>query len=366
MSSIKNIVDLILQEIETNTKKNIVIREDRIIDKLLSVEVSQKTLWKHLGQILLLVFECLLIIYLFVSLVSFFLFDVILFEPKVYTTSKGATVITQPCGIEQAFFIHNSASVWTDSGIDIVKGDEIEVSYAGSFYTSLRNQAKASLNNVPLKYPWFSFQRINVKSSNTTIKFCMYDSIEDDAAIGDFLCKIGPQKGAEYIYQIKPKKNHFIAKHSGTLHVSINDIYIPDTRTVKNVLVAPDIIFDNDQKEELIKRLEFDREHLNNKDSLLKQIELIQQIEKITQLSHFEQCEQCKQLYQTKRALSCDIDTSLVNGAIWEAESIWYDDNCGELFVNVKITRNSAHYFNPINKLFAILYRKIDALLSKN
>ena len=56
---------------------------------------------------------------------------------------------------------------------------------------------------------------------------------------------------------------------------------------------------------------------------------------------------------------------SIVSLAQWDAQEIWYNDNIGDLFVTVQIIRKNLNYANPINKLFAKLYRYFDKIWEK-
>ncbi len=268
MLSIKGLISNIIQEIASNSSlpRTIDISEDRIIDKLLAEKNSNTFLWRRLGQIVLLSIVALSFLYILVSMILFFLFDVILFEPRVYTTTNGATVITQPCGIEQAFFIHNSANYWTNSGIDIVKGDKITLSYSGSFYSTLRDLADASKYPEVAKYDWSSVYRTE-NTPRSIVNYCSYNG--EKGYLGSLLYRIGNNKEDKTQMDFSYGKFSFSAPSSGPLHIAVNDIYISDTCMVKKMLKEEHFVFSKGQIKEIIKRLNFKDNTDPNRGTLL-------------------------------------------------------------------------------------------------
>ena len=498
MLKFKSIINNIVQGIGSRKviPRTIDISEDRIIDKLLAENNSNTFLLRHLGQIILLSIVALSFLYILVSMILFFVFDVILFEPRVYTTTNGTTVITQPCGIEQAFFIHNSANYWTNSGIDIVEGDRITLSYSGSFYSTLRDLADASKYSEVVKYDWSSVYRVE----NTPRSIVNYCSFNDSLAyIGSLLYRIGNNKETEKETNARQMnfsdgKFSFDAPCGGPLQISVNDIYISDTYMVKKMLKEEYFVFSKGQKKEIIKRLDFQEKLdsnrlvlmalVNSLDSISKSIDSICfQIDRIVSLVQWdaqliwdndtvrkmlkanpsvfnidkkrgiikrldfqERMDSCRYslsllvnsldsmfryqfinepksylisrinyhiirqnkheqwdylqngynynlgkfleaplllpdsviiyLSNYQKRISKDTQSiidgiysqidSIVSLAQWDAEEIWYNDNIGELFVTVKIKRKNLNYANPINKLFAKLYRYFDEIWEKN
>lgn len=405
MLSKKSLLKSIIRGITTGTNRKIVVREDGIIDKLLADrDFALLSQWKKMLQMLLLTCGVLLVLYVFVSMVSFFLFNVIFFEPRLYTTSHGSIVITQPCGVEQACFLHNSASLWTDSGIDIVKGDEVEVSYSGSFYSSLLNQVQASKGESPFKYPWSNAKRLE-DTKPKVLKYCV---LNKNAHIGSLLISFGLPSKDSNIIEVNNKNKIFKyrAATGGTLRVTVNDIFIPTQKLAISMLKENNSVFSVQQKKEIINRLYFQKDSTNKKsdltkDNLIKVIEYafcntplmldslcptkkfenillvcrpIQWKQDTIAISYndFDSVKLCYNYYVGYQHLEAPMlpqvehkMDSLLQFVKWNAKSIWYDDNIGELFVIVRIKRNNLNYSNPIHRCFAIMYRNI-AILWEN
>lgn len=416
MLKIKGIINNIIQGIASNKgiPRTIDISEDRIIDKLLAEKNSNSFSWRHLGQISLLSIVVLSFLYILVSMILFFIFDVILFEPRVYTTANGATVITQPCGVEQAFFIHNSANNWTNSGIDIVEGDKISLSYSGSFYSTLRDLANASKKTEVAKYDWSSVYRVE-NTPRSIVKYCLFN--DTLAYIGSLLYRIGNNKETDTETKISQMifSNgifSFDAPCSGPFQITANDIYVLDTDMVNEMLKEKSSVFDTVQKHEIIKRLDFHGitgpchntlcSLVDSLDSLFKyqfinksksniigrinsyinrlnkqeqwdyqQIGYNDNLSKFPETSLLTPDSVLIYLSNYQKRISNDTQSlfdsiysqidSFVSQAQWDAQEIWYNDNIGELFVTVQIIRDNLNYANPINKLFAKLYRHLDS-----
>ena len=306
MLNIKSIIGNIIQEIASNssTPRTIDISEDRIVDKLLAEKNSNTSLWRRLGQIIILSIVALSFLYILVSMILFFLFDVILFEPRVYTTTNGATVITQPCGIEHAFFIHNSANYWTNSGIDIVEGDRITLSYSGSFYSTLRDLADASTDLEVVKYGWSSVYRAE-NTPRSIVNYCSFNG--EKGYLGSLLYQIGVNKGiAPKICQMdfSNGKFSFSAPSSGPLHIAVNDIYISDTCMVKKMLKEEYFVFSKGQIKEIIKRLNFKGNTDHNRGTLLALDTISRSVDSIR-----FQLDNIMGLMQWESQKTCDNDT---------------------------------------------------------
>lgn len=100
-----------------------------------------------------LLFSAILVsLVLLVYAVVFFIKDVLLFDESMYSNKNGALVMEQPCSVEQYTFLFNSATQWYDSGIELVKGEVFEISYSGSFYGAIADMNSAAIENRKLKY----------------------------------------------------------------------------------------------------------------------------------------------------------------------------------------------------------------------
>lgn len=222
-------------------------------------------------------------ILLLIAMISFFLSQVILPKSNQYVNDSGTLVFDQPLATEHYMFLLNSANLWADSGIEVIKGDNVLITVSGSFYSDIDELCDAAKDNIRLRY-------YNLPKNESVNKYIL----DKDKNFGDLLVRI--QRPGDTSMQLKDiskvKENSderrrtisFVAPESGILQFSVNDILLDPN---KAALIATD----PEQK-----HLRIDTTYFNRKYKISEE----------------------------------------------RASRQWFDDNCGELLINVKISRNIA------------------------
>lgn len=181
--------------------------------------------------------------------VTFLLKSVLFFDPDNRINSQGAIMMRQPLGVEQYVYLFNAATLWANTGIELLENDRIEVSASGSFYGKISDLCEKAGSNDTLSYKW---NNPMMKSSDTTFNdLCIYKSRE--AHFGSLLFQICPEKNslsyssADSVTltedkdvttgmknEMVPFKCHdgkkfsFTAHMDGILFLAVNDIYLND------------------------------------------------------------------------------------------------------------------------------------------
>lgn len=169
-----------------------------------------------------------------VSMLSFFIKDVILFRPDTYVNDSGAICFPQSSKQEHYMFLLNAAQCWTNTGIKVLEGDKVTVTASGSFFSKIAEMDSfARLNIKPIYY------RVNVlqksQERDSTMLLWMYH--KNDARFGSLLVQIKDDyelpsfnSDEEKIIQLDTIKCHqpstFRVKKAGVLNFNVNDIYL--------------------------------------------------------------------------------------------------------------------------------------------
>lgn len=256
-----------------------------------------------------------------VAVVVFYIKSVLFFPPNSHINEYGAVVISQPCGREQYIYLFNTASCWANTGIQVMEGDYVQITASGSFFSNIGEQSRAALLNRKTKYPRTSVSRDLRKDSMATYTraLCMYS--EDNAVFGSLLYQIKQDyanfdytsKGGDVRQLEEPSDDNpvgFYAHKSGVLCFAINDMYLSDA--VIDSLIK--------RKTHYIKELDF--------DSVAYQT--------------FEQIRKS----DSKR-------------------DMWFDDNVGEILLNVIVERANLQSSSASNGIMMQhSYRFIEKLLN--
>lgn len=346
-----------------------------------------------------------LCIYLMISSLLFFVRDVVFFQSEISTTPTGVMKMTQPCGVEHYVFVHSSAKLWNDTGVDVVKGDKVKISYSGAFYSSIRDLSESAINRRPTKY-----KMTNLKHKGDTgsiVKYCTYKG--KDAAIGSFLYGIAPSTNDMpdeiNINQVDTTGDTLIVvNESGTLRIAVNDISLPDNKTVFTIL--KDSLVDMNLKRELLNHALYPRDVDSQydilyfdsictqrqetflryfiihdlKDNTIKNVFLkVKNLKSINdsiyklliKLRNPSNIDEVRKVLRVKikeqellKEPILDIILNYVNSKeqiIWggeEQKNLWYNDNVGDLLVNVTVTRGG---YSPLSKEY--LFRTLDETL---
>jgi len=265
---------------------------------------------------------------LLVSIFAFYINDVLFFSNVTTINRRGALVTRQACGVDHYMYLFNTADLWSDTGIEVLEGDRVRISGSGAFYSDILDMTRAADNNCKPQYQLSNVaypltdERFNRSKEAEGAKFCMY-SEPKDAVYGSLLYQIiGETQRPEIRYDDKKKKNlirqvainrkgrlddnFFEARESGVLHVAVNDIYL-DPATIAKIDSLP-------------------KDSVNTLRSLLDSI----------------------------RAKYGSIRPELARA--------WFNDNCGDILLNVTIERRSG--YNPYTSLMERVYVRLYRLLS--
>lgn len=172
--------------------------------------------------------------------ITFLLKNVLFFSPDKHVNSQGAIMMKQPLGVEKYMFLFNSAKVCDNTGIELLEGDLVEVSASGSFYGKISDLYKKAQSNDTLAYK-LSKPGMTV-GDKSLAEYCIYGK-DVNVPFGSLLFQVCPEsdspidtmvsnKSGKLAGMIKPfkregnKKFTFSADRSGTLFVTVNDIYL--------------------------------------------------------------------------------------------------------------------------------------------
>ncbi len=352
-------------------------------------------------------------IYMMVDLLVFFIHDIVLFQPTIGTTYRGSVMITQPCGVEQYFFVQSSAALWNDSGIDLCAGDEIEVTYSGSFNTTLRDVYQSTISHKPPTYPLK-----NVKSArdidSALNNFLIYND-STHRMVGALLIQITPSSmfpenrlstERSNIMQLNSECGKFKYKvpKPGILNIAVNDFFISKD-IFDSILLTPDI--NKHLKQELLNYALYPKtvDMIYNKEDLTRQLNTIKtdifnklifcslsNLDKLSFVDNVQneniEVDNKKQLKwnpsndknailqlrnvianietQKNRHLNALLNSNLDNCGRafyellpWNAEKLWYNDNYGNIMVCVKVTRKLDGFSNIKRNVFRWIDNKL-------
>ncbi len=196
-----------------------------------------------------ILFISMLVCYIVIILTIFIFFfnNVLLFNPNNSVNPQGAITIEQPCGIEHHIFLYNTASCWQNTGIEIVKGDKIEFNISGAFNGDIEEMNRCAQDNQKPEYPLYnnaydiqsnqSISKEEATKNAIVLQNTIYNNPKD-ARFGSLLCHIHSEatnhtydyKQNKTIHQIPNGRTHtFTAEESGYLHLATNDIYLSDS-----------------------------------------------------------------------------------------------------------------------------------------
>ena len=268
-----------------------------------------------------------------VVMLVFFIKDVLLFPADNHINDYGTVTMAQPCGVEHNVLLVNSSEFWAETGIRVVEGDLVKIAASGAFYGNLVDFHDSALKNrkrryAPDNFHWkvedspsliqkFKQWVVNEDVVNDDTRFCVYGrNGERDARYGSLLYQIkGEGEMAavkncsnedQVIFQVNPLKDQafeFTAEKSGVLCFAINDIYLDDSALV-NEIIASDLQKYEDFKKDPTKERPLLSEYT---------------------LSRIE-----------KDSVAC---VNFRDSVLAGNQSMWYDDNIGEILINVNIER---------------------------
>jgi hypothetical protein len=264
-------------------------------------------------------------IIILIYILAFLIKDVVLSPNNARINNKGVITVDQPCLETHSFFLLNAATFWTSTDIQISKDDEIFITASGSIYSDVGNMYKAAVTNDTLLYQRNIFApNVNI-NKDATVKYCIYGRYRDDTLhkkdkeyprYGSLLYQICTNHKGPVAFNDSHKTNavrqmnfsnkdnefHFTADKSGVLYLTFNDILL-------DTVMFDRIVFDNGYMKGELDSIGFTKNDCINNSR------------------------------------------------------IWFQDNLGEVLVNVRIEKNIWKSDLPFyKKVVVAAYRKINYL----
>lgn len=362
---------------------------------------KRKNMNKSSSGINIIVVSAVLVtaIIIIVYILTFFIKDVVFHPNRAYINRKGVVSVEQPCYETQSFFLLNSATPWTSTGIQISDGDVVYITASGSMYSDINDLYFNCKNNHSPNFDRISYNAMSIPSRD---KFaCLFVPNDKKNAKTDFdavYCMYGrkdSEKDAFFgylLYQIHPEcQNGVVYNKSKDTIELVTDCYellasnakgpiklATDCFGIFNVINSKDAItqidFDNSNDKKLF---EDNRYHFTaNTDGVLflsfndiyLDKEMCASIKK-------EECNTCKTVSYMK-LYENEIDTANV---IFEKDSIpvlknekkerlngeiWFNDNIGEILVNVRVEKNLDNV-KWYKRCFASIYRNMNHIVQR-
>lgn len=209
---------------------------------------------------IVLIFSIITLIYI----LAFWTKDVVLSPNNARINDKGVITVDQPCFETHSFFLLNSATYWTSTDIQVSEGDKVYITASGSMYSDIYNMYRAADTNRVLKYSRSIFGPYDPLPNDTfEARYCLYGRnsfdryddfwlfrlkkpLREYPRYGSLLYQICPGHqspvdnniGREKVIQqmdfSKGKGYNFRAKKSGVLYLTFNDILL-DNETYDSI-----------------------------------------------------------------------------------------------------------------------------------
>lgn len=263
-------------------------------------------------------FFILFFIFLFYIL-AFLIREVVLYPNDARINEQGVVTIEQPFLESQSFLLLNAATYWTPTDIAISKGDNVYITVSGSMYGDIGEMCKKAENNDKLLYSRCYYVP-NGKKDTGSARYCIYN--ENDAYFGSILyqiCKpaIGPtacnNDSVKVVHQLnfdkkwnwfKDRNYSFEAKEDGILYLCFNDILL---------------------NSDLIDKLNRDKGTIANANSMWRNL-----------------VDSIKSNIPAKYNDTVAFLKNYINDNIQDS-TIWFQDNLGEVLVNIRIEKSIWH-----------------------
>lgn len=202
-----------------------------------------------------LLFSYLLFFLCCIALIlNFYIRDILFFTSPGYSNRQGAMVMEQPLMRTHHMFLFNTARVWGNTGIELMDGDEVEITVSGGFFNSIISQIKQARQNVKLPDAQYFNPTQSGIDHYTSKNIFQPFRLNPEAPFGELLYRIVPEiTGNKNILSADTLNNGILSfngrkaiikvAHPGTLQLSINDIIL-DTDSIAswNRTPAPEIL----------------------------------------------------------------------------------------------------------------------------
>lgn len=179
-------------------------------------------------------------------ILAFLTKEVVLSPNNARINDKGVITVDQPCLETHSFFLLNAATFWTSTDIQVTEGDNVMITASGSMYSDIDDMYKAAYLNKELEYPRNVFAPNVTYGKDADAKYCVYGRGLGDKnpQFGSLLYQIcnthtGPvpynnNMNLDVVKQMdfynKNNEYKFTAENSGVLYLAFNDILL-DTLT---------------------------------------------------------------------------------------------------------------------------------------
>lgn len=310
---------------------------------------------------------CTFYVMMIVAILIFFIKSVLLFKTDAEVNEFGTIAMAQSCERENYMFLLNTAKFWDNSGIKVIEGDEVSITVSGSFFSDIDEMNKSALNNKKPMYDrtYVTFDKSRQNDPDSSVhSYFLLTNIKDILKVKDFN-KINNVNGesasfGSLLVAIRDASEHkpfnqdsifrkkdlddnksltFIADRAGYLNFAVNDEYfdttcfniIQNSIDLQRKLEIYNIAFIDRTQYETIKNPDKDKLHpVLNADS---RYYYFTEADLLTIKNNSK--------LQADLNFTNKIDT-LTSWAIWNEDiaKIWYNDNVGDILINVRIKRN--------------------------
>jgi len=287
-------------------------------------------------------------------ILTFLIKDVVFAPNNARINAQGVVTVDQPCLETQSFFLLNAATFWAPTDISITKGDHVYISVSGSMYSDITDMFKAAeSNNEPL-YPRSVFSSTSnykidtiIKNDTIDVKYCIYGRYSEDYEKTN-------------IFRKKIKKSLDVYPRFGSLLYQVHPYHHKEP-----------LCFNDDENKNVVKQMNFskDREYhfkaessgilyLTFNDILLDE-DMFNRIrnEGTAKESSNKPLKVWRSLKETKKTVYDSIQN----------DKIWFQDNIGEVLVNIRIEKSIKRSDLPwYRKPIVAFYRVINHWATKN
>ena len=279
-----------------------------------------------------------------IYIIAFLIKDVVLSPNNARINNKGVITVDQPCLETHSFFLLNSATYWTSTDIQVSEGDEVYITASGSMYSDVFDMHEAAIKNRHLKYARSILGSYRpVKEDTIGTQYCLYGRYKQDRyqlfklnRYQLFKLKKGLKEYPRFgslLYQIASPNNGYISYNNKeneeaiqqiTLNKNNNEFVFPAAKSGVLYLTFNDILLDNATLTKIFK-------DANNGN-----------------LAAMDLREELKRVKVHK-------ENDIVD------EKIWFQDNLGEVLINVRIEKSIRRSDLPwYKKPVVFLYRHLN------
>lgn len=291
---------------------------------------------------LILVFVLTISVLMLVFGFHFLIKEVVLPDNNSRINSYGVVSIDQGCLEEQHFFLLNSATFWTNTGIAVTEGDEVYITASGSMYSDIDDMSNAAKDNRKTLYSRSNF-------------LCKYDTIEPDAEY----CIYGRFRNDRHIPGNKPA-------YGSLLYQICDEIQGPRPYNTETDSIAVKQINFAKYKEDnrIDKRYRFKADKSGLFYFTFNDILLDDQMIDLIMSKTSETRESLIDIY-TKYYDKSSLDT--VKWVKTNVDSlIWFEDNYGEALINVRIEKKISNtHIDWRQKILLRYYRLLRSLYTE-